>query len=180
MSKSVLQLFRKLHKQLASVLFIFFFFIGLTGSLLAFKSFFTKTIFENKNIRVKNSLNKFLPLDSLEKLAVAYLNEKANTNFKKSEKVEIKLSNGSIVFYFKDAYSIQVNGENGYPILIEKKFGGIIQDIHDGAILDSWINNKKSCFKKSYSLIMGISLLILTITGTYLWFKPIIIKRDRG
>ena len=97
MSKSVLQLFRKLHKQLASVLFIFFFFIGLTGSLLAFKSFFTKTIFENKNIRVKNSLNKFLPLDSLEKLAVAYLNEKANTNFKKSEKVEIKLSNGSIV-----------------------------------------------------------------------------------
>ena len=141
---------------------------------------FTKTIFENNEVKAEGSLAQFLPLDSLEKAAIASINEKAGTSFKKSEKVEIKLSNGSIVFYFKDAYSIQVNGENGYPILIEKKFGGIIQDIHDGAILDSWINNKKSSFKKSYSLIMGISLLILTITGTYLWFKPIIIKRDRG
>jgi hypothetical protein len=63
--------------------------------------------------------------------------------------------------------------------LIEKKYGGIIQDIHDGAILDNWISNKLSGFKKGYSLIMGISLLTLTITGTYMWYKPKMIKKNR-
>lgn len=179
MSKSLLQRFRNLHKKFASVLFVFFFIIGFTGSLLAFKSFFTKTIFENKQVKAEASLLHFLPIDSLEKAAVFAINEKAGTAFKKSEKVEIKISKGTILFYFKDGYSIQLNGETGMPLLVEKKYGGIIQDIHDGAILDSSIVNSFSGFKKGYSLIMGLSLLLLTITGTYLWYKPKMIKKER-
>jgi len=179
MSKSLLNNFRNLHKKLASVLFVFFFFISVTGSLLAFKSFFTKTIFQNKQVKAEGALSQFMPIDSLEKAAVTALNENAGTTFKKSEKVEIKISKGTVLFYFKDAYSVQLNGETGMPTLIEKKYGGIIQDIHDGAILDSWIVNSFSGFKKGYSLIMGLSLLLLTITGTYLWYKPKMIKKNR-
>jgi len=115
----------------------------------------------------------------LETIATSTLNEKASTSFKKSEKVEIKLSKGTVIFYYKDAYSIQLNGASGAPILIEKKFGGIIQDIHDGAILDSLLTNKLSLSKKVYSIIMGLSLLLLTITGTYMWYKPKMIKKNR-
>jgi len=176
---SLLQQFRVLHKKFASVLFVFFFLIGLTGSLLSFKSAFTKVIFENKIISSESKLSKTLPLDSLEKIAISVLNDKANTKFKKSEKVEIKIAKGTVLFYFKDAYSIQLNGASGAPILIEKKFGGIIQDIHDGAILDSLLTNKFSLSKKVYSIIMGLSLLILTITGTYMWYKPKMIKKNR-
>ena len=176
---SLLQNFRSLHKKFASVLFVFFFLIGFTGCLLAFKSAFTKTIFENKEVAAESKLAAILPLDSLEKIATNTLNEKANTKFKKSEKVEIKISKGTVLFYYKDAYSIQVNGATGAPILIEKKFGGIIQDIHDGAILDSLVTNKSSLSKKVYSIIMGLSLLLLTITGTYMWYKPKMIKKNR-
>ena len=174
---SLLQQFRNLHKKFASVLFVFFFLIGLTGSLLSFKSAFTKVIFENKQISGETKLAAILPLDSLETIATSTLNEKASTSFKKSEKVEIKLSKGTVIFYYKDAYSIQVNGASGAPILIEKKFGGIIQDIHDGAIVDSLLTNKLSLSKKVYSIIMGLSLLLLTITGTYMWYKPKMIKK---
>jgi uncharacterized iron-regulated membrane protein len=176
---SLLQQFRNLHKKFASVLFVFFFLIGLTGSLLSFKSAFTKVIFENKQISGETKLAAILPLDSLETIATSTLNEKASTSFKKSEKVEIKLSKGTVIFYYKDAYSIQVNGASGAPILIEKKFGGIIQDIHDGAIVDSLLTNKLSLSKKVYSIIMGLSLLLLTITGTYMWYKPKMIKKNR-
>lgn len=176
---SLLQQFRNLHKKFASVLFVFFFFIGLTGSLLSFKSAFTKVIFENKQISGESKLAAILPLDSLETIATSTLNEKASTSFKKSEKVEIKLSKGTVIFYYKDAYSIQLNGASGAPIIIEKKFGGIIQDIHDGAILDSLLTNKLSLSKKVYSIIMGLSLLLLTITGTYMWYKPKMIKKNR-
>jgi len=176
---SLLQQFRNLHKKFASVLFVFFFLIGLTGSLLSFKSAFTKVIFENKKISAESKLTSILPLDSLETIATTILNEKANMKFKKSEKVEIKIAKGTVLFYYKDAYSIQLNGSSGEPILIEKKFGGIIQDIHDGAILDSLFINKLSLSKKVYSIIMGLSLLLLTITGTYLWYKPKMIKKSR-
>jgi uncharacterized iron-regulated membrane protein len=176
---SLLQKFRNLHKKFESVLFVFFFLIGLTGSLLSFKSVFTKVIFENKEISGDSKLTAILPLDSLETIATSTLNEKANTKFKKSEKVEIKIAKGTVLFYYKDAYSIQVNGASGAPILIEKKFGGIIQDIHDGAILDSLFTNKLSLSKKVYSIIMGLSLLLLTITGTYMWYKPKMIKKNR-
>ena len=176
---NLLQQFRNLHKKFASVLFVFFFLIGLTGSLLSFKSAFTKVIFENKEISGESKLTAILPLDSLETIATSTLNEKANTKFKKSEKVEIKIAKGTVLFYYKDAYSIQVNGASGAPILIEKKFGGIIQDIHDGAILDSLFINKLSLSKKIYSIIMGLSLLLLTITGTYMWYKPKMIKKNR-
>ena len=176
---SILHQSRILHRKFASVLFSFFFLIGLTGSLLAFKSAFTKTVYENKSITAEADLSKFLPLASLENSATSILNEKADTDFKKSEKVEIKMSKGTILFYYKDSYSVLINASSGAPILIEKKFGSLIQDIHDGAILDSWITNKLSLFKKSYSIIMGLSLLILTFTGTYLWYKPILIKKNR-
>jgi len=176
---SLLQNFRSLHKKFASVLFVFFFLIGLTGSLLSFKSAFTKVVFENKEISGETKLSSILPLDSLEKIATITLNEKAHTKFKKSEKVEIKIAKGTVLFYYKDAYSIQLNGASGAPILIEKKFGGIIQDIHDGAILDSLFTNKLSLSKKVYSIIMGLSLLLLTITGTYMWYKPKMIKKNR-
>jgi uncharacterized iron-regulated membrane protein len=179
MSKSFLQIFRKWHRKIASILFVFFFFIGFTGCLLAFKSAFTSTIFENSTANSEVQFAQILPLDSLEKTAILVLNEKANTKFKKSEKVEVKMAKGTVVFYFKDAYSVQLNGATSAPILIEKKFGGIIQDIHDGAILDSWITNKSSAFKKVYSMIMGFALLLLTITGTYLWYKPNLIKKNR-
>jgi len=176
---SLLQQYRNLHKKLASVLFVFFFLIGLTGSLLSFKSAFTKVIFENKEISAENKLTKILPLDSLETIATSVLNKKANTKFRNSEKVEIKLAKGTVIFYYKDAYSIQLNGASGAPVFIEKKYGGIIQDIHDGAILDSLFINKTSLSKKVYSIIMGLSLLLLTITGTYMWYKPKMIKKNR-
>lgn len=176
---SLLQNFRNLHRKFAAVLFVFFFLIGLTGSLLSFKSAFTKVIFENNQVSAECKIKNLLPLHSLEKIATSLLNEKANTKFKKSEKTEIKISKGTVLFYYKDAYTVQINGASGAPVLIEKKFGSIIQDIHDGAILDSLLINKFSISKKVYSIIMGLSLLLLTITGTYMWYKPLLIKKNR-
>ena len=176
---SLLQKFRDLHKKFASVLFVFFFIIAFTASLLAFKSSFSTILYENNKANVEASYHQFLPIDSLEGLATMQINKYAKTKFKQSERADVKLAKGSVVFYYKDALSIQVSPIDGEAIIVEKKYGGIIQDIHDGAILDGLIKNKSSFFKKGYTLIMGLSLLLLTITGTYLWYKPRLIKKNR-
>ncbi len=176
---TLLQKFRNLHRKFASVLFVFFSIVAITASLLAFKSSFSTTLFENKKANTEARYDQFLGLDTLESLATAQINKFAKTKFTQSERADVKLAKGTVVFYYKDALSIQVDPTNGAAILVEKKYGGIIQDIHDGAILDSLIKNKSSYFKKGYTLIMGFSLLLLTITGTYLWYKPRLIKKNR-
>jgi uncharacterized iron-regulated membrane protein len=179
MAVSLLSSFRQWHRKLASVLFVFFFCISITGVMLGWKYLFTKSIFDNKNIKPETSLHKWLPLDSLERLAAVSLNEKTNNRFQHAENIQLKPAKGFISFVFKNNYNIQVDGATGAPIHIEQKNGGIIQDIHDGAIVGDWFNFKSGTAKTTYSTIMGLALLFLTVSGTYLWWKPKQIKNAK-
>jgi hypothetical protein len=140
--------------------------------MLAWKSVFTTIIYDNNEIKPAAQLNKWLSLDSLDTLATRAINEKTNNHFKQSERIELRPSKGYINFAYKNNYYIQVDGATGTAIHIEQKNGGIIQDIHDGAIVDGWLTNKPGLSKKIYATIMGLALLFLTISGFYLWFKP--------
>jgi len=157
MSKSLLTNFHAWHRKLASILFIFFFFVSVTAIMLAWKSFFTTIIFDNQSIKPSTSLQKWLPMDSLEIIAIAALNEQTNNNFKSVETIQLKPAKGYISFFFKHNYSIQVDGATGAAIHIEQKNGSLIQDIHDGAIVDEWFSSKLGVTKKIYSTIMGLS-----------------------
>ncbi len=177
MASSLLLKFRLLHRKLASVLFIFFFIIAATGLLLGMKTFFTKTIYDSENKKTAIKLSQVLPLDSLDKLATTNINKYTNSNYTNTEKLEVRPSKGLSVAYFKDNYTVQLAAETGKLILIEQKKLGIIQDIHDGAIIGNIFSNKAGGTAKIiYSLIMGISLLIMTSTGFYLYYKPKQIK----
>jgi uncharacterized iron-regulated membrane protein len=179
MAKYLLQSSRQWHKKVASLLFVFFFIISITGVMLAWKYLFTKNIFDNKTVRAETKLNKWLPLDSLETMATVSLNEKTNSKFEHAENIQLKPAKGYINFSFKNNYSIQLDGATGTVIHIEQKNGGIIQDIHDGAIVGDWFGFKSATSKTIYSSIMGLALLFLTISGTYLWWKPKQIKNSK-
>lgn len=179
MSASLLQRFRLLHRKIASVLFVFFFFISITGILLGWKSIFTTTVYENKQVKPTISLKEWLPIDSLEGFATNTINEKTDNHFKHADRIELRPAKGYISFSYKKNYAIQVDGATGNAIVIEQKNGGFIQDIHDGAIVDGWLTNKLGLSKIIYSTVMGFALLVLTITGFYLWFKPKQIKQAK-
>ncbi len=181
MAKSLLQQFRLLHKKIASVLFIFFFIIAITGILLGWKSSFTKTVFEDKQKTSAIELKNIIPLDSLEQISTKAINEKTSNSFKNAERLEIRASKGIAVAYYKKNYSIQINATTNKPILIEQKNGGIIQDIHDGAIVGDLFNsNAGGTSKTIYSTILGLSLFLLTLTGFYLWYKPKQLKKNKN
>ena len=179
MANQLLNTSRNWHRKIASILFIFFFIIGLTGLMLGWKSLFTKTIFDNKTIKPEASYRKWLPLDSLEKLATASLNKMTSKHYKEAENIQLKPSKGLITFTYKDYYSIQVNGATGATMHVEQKLGTWIQDIHDGAIIDGMFGGKTGVSKSTYTTIMALSLLFLTVSGFYLWYKPKQLKRTK-
>ena len=147
--------------------------------MLGWKSLFTKTIFENKLIVPSSSLRNWLPLDSLEGLATRSLNEKTKSHFAQSDRIELRPAKGYINFAYKNYYNIQVDGATGTVVSIEQKNGGLIQDIHDGAIIDGWLGNKSGLSKKIYTTILGFALLLLTISGFYLWYKPKKVRQSK-
>ncbi len=180
MAKSLLNSFRLFHRKIASVLFIFFFIISITGILLGWKSFFTTTIFEHKEKPAAISLTKILPLNTLDSTATQIVNSKTGNGFLTADKLELRPAAGIAVLYYKKNISIQLNAGTALPLLIEQKNGGIIQDIHDGAIVGNLFNNKAGgSVKTVYSSIMGMALLLLTITGFYMWYKPFQIKKQK-
>ncbi|MEI7473075.1 MAG: PepSY domain-containing protein [Chitinophagaceae bacterium] len=179
MAKSLLLQSRLWHRKIASVLFVFFLFISITAIMLAWKAVFTNVIFDNKKITGDTNFQKWLPLDSLELIAVNSINEKTNNKFKHAESIQLKPAKGYINFTFKNNLNIQVDGATGNTIHIEQKNGSLIQDIHDGAIVDGWVTNKWGLSKKIYSTIMGLALLLLTISGFWMWYKPKQIKQSK-
>jgi uncharacterized iron-regulated membrane protein len=180
MSRSLLFTSRIWHRRIASILFIFFFIVAITGLMLGWKSLFSTTIFEDKQVMASSSFKSWLSLDSLESLAALSLAEKTALRPGHSERVDIRLSKGYINFMFKKNYYVQVDGASGKTILIEKRNGGWIQDLHDGAIVDGWFANKSGISKKIYSSVISLALLTLTISGFYLWYKPLLIKKKRS
>jgi uncharacterized iron-regulated membrane protein len=180
MAKSLLLNSRLWHRKIASVLFIFFFLISITGVMLGWKYLFTKTIFDNKKIKAETLLTKWLPLDSLENFATIALAEKTNSKPGHAENIQLRPSKGYINFSFKKNYNVQVDGATGAAIHIEQKNGSLIQDIHDGAIVGDWFNFKTGTAKTIYSTILGLALLFLTLSGFWMWWKPKQIKNSKS
>lgn len=140
--------------------------------MLGWKSIFTKIIFDNKKVTASASLQKWLPLDSLEIFASVALNEKTKNEFKHAESIQLKPAKGYINFIFKNNYNVQVDGATGTALHIEQKNGGLIQDIHDGAFVDGLFSSNTGLSKKIYTSVIGLALLFLTVSGFYLWYKP--------
>jgi hypothetical protein len=80
---------------------------------------------------------------------------------------------GMVKFVFAEGYwGIQLDGSTGELLHIERRRSDFIENIHDGSILDYVFNTDGEYFKLFYTTIMGLSLLLFTITGFWLWVGP--------
>lgn len=183
MTKSLLSASRIWHRRVSSILFVFFLVVSLTGLMLGWKSLFSTTVYAlSKNAKnpkhgKDHQEQHWLPLDTLEIAAAGALTEHTGRNTGHAERADIRLPGGYIEFLFDHSYYVRVEGGTGTVTGIERRYGGWIQDIHDGAIIDSWLGDKAGAVKKFYSTVIGAALLFLTGSGIYLWYKPLLIKK---
>lgn len=146
----------------------------MTGLMLGWKSMFSTILYSATGSKSQNQ--SWLPLDTLKDDAVKAL--KAYTIPKAPERADIRFKSGYVEFQFAGNYFVRLSGETGETLQIDRRYGGWIQDLHDGAFIDSWIKDKNSISKKIYTTILGLSLFFLALSGACLWLKPVIIKRN--
>jgi uncharacterized iron-regulated membrane protein len=173
--------YRYLHKVIGTYLFIFFFVISATGLLLGWKKHSGGLILPRTEKGVSTNLKTWMSYDSLHQMAIQALRDSLPANLSPEiDRIDARPDKGIVKFVFKNHYTeIQLDGTTGKVLAVNQRTSDIIEQIHDGSILDFAFNTSNGQIKLGYTTITGISLLLLTITGFFLWFNPIRIRKEK-
>jgi hypothetical protein len=180
-STQLLRTARTWHRKTASVLFVFFFVISVTGVLLGWKNLFSGTIFKSVGKqRSAGSVKEWLPLDSLSRLAIGSLH-KIQPLIPEGypERIDARMDKGYVRILFSNQYNVQLNAQTGELQSIDKKAPDWIIRLHDGEMIDDLFGIKNEGGKKTYASVMGLALFFLTLSGFWMWFKPKQIKNAK-
>jgi hypothetical protein len=173
-SSRLLKSFRKLHTQIASVLFVFFFISSCTGVLLGWKKHSGGLILPKTHKGVSSDLKTWLPIDSLHTIALQTLRDSISPDISPElERIDARPQKGMVKFVFIEHFwGIQLDATTGRVLHIERRNSDIIENIHDGSIVDYFLETGDEQFKLVYTTVMGSSLFLLTLTGFWMWYGP--------
>jgi len=164
--------YRKLHRYIGISLCFFFSIIAFTGILLGWKKHSGGLILPNTETGTSKNLATWLPIDSLASIAQVAVQEKNQLKDVQIDRMDIRPEKGVIKISFKGNYfEVQLDGTTGKVLAIHQRNSDIIEQIHDGTILDNVIY-ANGYFKLTYTSLLGLGLLFLTISGFWLWYNP--------
>lgn len=178
----ILRIFRKIHRITGAALFIFFFIVSITALLLGWKKHSNGILMPETYVGTSTDLKQWLPLDSLHTKAIAVLHDSVAPDLSPMiDRIDVRKEKGAVKFIFKDHFwGIQLDGATGKVLHIDKRYSDLIENVHDGSILDWYFNTSNGQIKVIYSSIMGIALLIFTITGFWLWYGPKKMRKSKS
>lgn len=169
-----IRLFRKIHRQTAVFLFVAFIIMASTGLLLGWKKNSGEIILAKTETGTSKDLTQWLPLDILQHAAITYLRDSVSTALSPEiDRIDVRPDKGVVKFTFSHHYKgLQVDGATGRVLKLEQRRSDLIEHIHDGTIVDRLTGSDSGTFKLIYTTVMGIALLIFTVTGFWLWWGP--------
>lgn len=176
---SILRSTRKIHRTMGIILAMFFLVIALSGLLLGWKKHSFGMILPKTEKGISTNIEKFMSIDSLHQIAVKTLHDKVDPNLSlELDRIDIRPNKGMMKFQFEEGYhEIQLDATTGEVLQINRRISDLIEEIHDGSIVDKWLNINGGIFKLIYTTIMGVSLFLFVITGIWLWVGPKVMKR---
>ncbi|MDD3742931.1 MAG: PepSY domain-containing protein [Lentimicrobiaceae bacterium] len=170
---------RKIHRISGLSLLIFLLVISGTGILLGWKKHSAGLILSKSYTGTSTDLSNWLPLDSLHTNACRFLQDSVSPKLSTEvNRIDVRKDKGMVKFIFKQHFTgIQIDGATGNLLHIEKRRSDYIEKIHDGSILDYYFETDTEWIKLTYTSLMGLALMMFTITGFYLWYQPKVIKK---
>jgi len=176
----ILRVFRKVHRTTGALLFVFFFFVAVTGLLLGWKKNSAGVIMAKSYKGTSTDLKDWLSIDSLHKNATKIFRDSISKTLPMDlDRIDVRNDKGMVKFVFIDGFwGIQLDGATGELLHIERRRSDFIEKVHDGSILDYYFGTSNGEIKLFYTTVMGTALLIFTITGFWLWYGPKRMRRQ--
>ena len=170
------RLYRKLHKTVAIILAIFILLISVTGALLAWKSELYLKPSTQKASKINTPL---LALETIEKNAITHVDSLQLSTI--IDRIDYRPKKGVAKIRFDEHFTeLQIDCYTGKIVSVKQRTDTIIEKIHDGSILDYFIQNDASIFKLLYSTIIALGLIFISVSGIILWINPKKIKKIKN
>ncbi|MEL7160222.1 MAG: PepSY-associated TM helix domain-containing protein [Bacteroidota bacterium] len=168
----VLRKTRKLHRYSGITLFVFFFVMAVTGILLGWKKHSGGALLPTTQRGTTPEVSTWLPLDTLSLLATQGLYQ-ATGELLEIDRIDVRPGKGILKFRFAGRQrEVQVDGATGEVLSTGRRHSDWIEQVHDGSIVDDALGIPHGIFKVFYNSIMGVALVIFTVTGFWLWYGP--------
>lgn len=165
------------HKYFGLSLAIVLLISALTGVFLAWKKDVSWIQPPTQN-GVSKELQDWMPISELAELAQAAFDE-AHPQLQGNglDRIDVRPSKGIAKVLFEEGWwEVQIDGSTGEVLSIAKRHSDWIEKLHDGSIVGD-------LFKLITMNGLGLGLIVLMITGMWLWYGPKLyrkLKRKRG
>lgn len=160
---------RRIHYYTGLTIAILLLISATTGILLGWK----KDIDVLQPPTVKGNarhLSEWITLSELEHIADEAIKKTLRGRFE-LDRMDVRPSHGVVKITYTPGYwQVQVDGATGKVLSIEKRYSDLIEQIHDGSIINDG-------FKLVSMNFLGISVVIMIISGLWLWYAPRKIRR---
>lgn len=94
--------------------------------------------------------------------------------------MDVRPAKGIVKVRFEEHFTeLQLDIYSGEVVSVRQRTSDIIEKIHDGSILDFLIRTNNDEIKLVYASLTSLGLMLLSISGFYLWFYPRQIKRTK-
>jgi len=169
----LLRRFRQYHKIIGLVLSFFIIVSCVTGFLLSWKKDFDIIQPSTKKGESKN-IEDWKDLSDIATLAQQALYEyKPQQNGNTIDRMDVRPSKGMIkVLFENDYWEVQIDGYSGEILSIQKRNSDLIESIHDGSIVSN-------LFKYISMNFLSIGLLLMVVSGIWLWYGPKQIRKRK-
>lgn len=176
---SVLRLFRKIHRWTGALLFVLFLFIALSGLALGWKKHSGDLILPKTRKGTSFDMAQWKPLPELHQIAINYYRDSLyNGGEIVIDRIEAVPEKGIVKFAILPGYwGIQIDGASGEILHVGRRWSDFFEKFHDGSLVDAWLGISSGAFKLAYTTVAGLALLVFTITGFWLWYGPIHMRR---
>jgi len=176
-----LRLFRKLHRITGTFLFAFFCIVSVSGLLLGWKKHTGDLILAQTRSGTSVVQAEWLPLSEISSAAQNFLHDSVSAELSPQiDRIDVRPDKGVAKIIFTDHFtSLQIDLATGRILNRETRRSDFIEHIHDGSLVDDLMGWKNGWFKLFYTTVLGMALLLFTITGFWLWFGPKIMRRQK-
>lgn len=171
--------YRSVHRWLAPLSILLLITTAASGLLLGWKKHSGGWLMADNAPGISTDMSRWLPMDSLNTLADRYLSDSIEPGLStEKDRIEIRPEKGMVKFTFTEHYhALQLDATTGRLLKTEIRRSDWIERLHDGSLFDRMIGKGSQTGKLAYTTLTATLLLLLTITGTFLWINPIRLRR---
>lgn len=163
---------RKLHRYAGISLFVFFFIMAVTGGLLGWKKHVGNALMPATQRGISKDMADWKPLDSLGLLATAALLQETGELYE-IDRVDARPGKGIVkVLFERRNLEVQLDATTGETLSVGRRHSDWIEQVHDGSIVDDALGIPHGIFKVFYNTLMGVGVVVFTVTGFWLWYGP--------